>query len=105
MINSKKYTIGIVSKGEIVEVCIRALSKVELRNAIIGFIIKNDKGQTLLGDNTLNAMPEQELRYIQRGVYKGKVYLYDATTDCRRIYNDSVNSRGKQRKSHYLSLD
>jgi lipopolysaccharide transport system ATP-binding protein len=43
--------------GEIVVIRIKAVAHELIEKPVAGFILKNDKGLTLLGDNTLNAMP------------------------------------------------
>lgn len=61
--------------GERVILTIKALAEAQIQSPIVGFLLKNDKGLTLLGDNTLNS----RARLIgMQGVIcltKGDVYL------------------------------
>ena len=51
-----KDKLGYIVGGEIVELEIKAKAQESIRNIICGFLLKNERGQTLLGDNTLNDM-------------------------------------------------
>jgi lipopolysaccharide transport system ATP-binding protein len=53
--------------GEMVSILIRAVAHERIDKPIAGFILKNDKGQTLLGDNSLNALPPIEIGPISPG--------------------------------------
>lgn len=46
--------------GEVTTLRIEVATSKDIDKAIIGFLLKNDKGLVLLGDNTLNAMPFME---------------------------------------------
>jgi lipopolysaccharide transport system ATP-binding protein len=55
--------------GERVTLKIEALALSRMQNPIIGFLLKNDKGLTLLGDNTLNQRTElhQHIKNLEQG--------------------------------------
>lgn len=53
--SSTKRLILVGRGGERVILRVRAVAKATLENPIVGFLLKNDKGLTLLGDNTLNS--------------------------------------------------
>lgn len=53
--------------GEIVRLEIVFKANSAIKEFITGFILKNDKGLALLGDNTLNAMPAAESRTLRDG--------------------------------------
>jgi lipopolysaccharide transport system ATP-binding protein len=59
--------LSVAHGGEIVRLDIDAKIEVDANNIIIGFILKNDRGLSLLGDNTLNGMPEERVIHAQRG--------------------------------------
>ena len=53
--------------GEIVELIIIAEVEERINNFITGFILKNSKGMTLLGDNTLNTLHPGVIRDTEKG--------------------------------------
>ena len=53
--------------GEVVELIIIAEMEEKVNNFIAGFILKNSKGMTLLGDNTLNALHPSVIRNTEKG--------------------------------------
>lgn len=61
--------------GERVILTIKALAEASIQAPIVGFLIKNDKGLTLLGDNTLNS--RASLLGMECGLclMKGDIYL------------------------------
>ena len=60
-------SLGIVHGGEIVRLEIGAEVGIEADNIIIGFILKNDRGLALLGDNSLNGLPEERIINAPKG--------------------------------------
>jgi len=58
--DSTKLPLIVALGGEIITLRIEACAKSYIEKPIAGFILKNDKGLTLLGDNTLNAYPPIE---------------------------------------------
>lgn len=55
--------------GEVVKLEITFRANSTIKEFITGFILKNDKGLALLGDNTLNALPSHENRTLRDGSY------------------------------------
>ncbi len=56
-----------INGGEIVNLRLIAEIKEKTKQPIAGFILKNDKGLTLLGDNALNSMQQNLPRNIDKG--------------------------------------
>ena len=52
----KERNIGAIEGGEIVSLRIEIETNKEIKDAIVGFIIKDDKGQIIIGDNTSNKL-------------------------------------------------
>lgn len=53
--------------GEVLTLRIQVRANGGIEKPIAGFILKNDKGLTLLGDNTLNALPALKVRPLAAG--------------------------------------
>jgi len=53
--------------GELVTLQIKATASSRLRDVMAGFILKNDKGLTLLGDNSFNTAPVQSIPVLEVG--------------------------------------
>ncbi len=53
--------------GEVVVLTIDAEILAPVKGLITGFLLKNSKGLTLLGDNTMNALPAKMVRQANRG--------------------------------------
>jgi lipopolysaccharide transport system ATP-binding protein len=60
-------SIGLAHGGEVVRLDIEARLEVDVENIIIGFILKNDKGLALLGDNSLNRVGVERLVRAEKG--------------------------------------
>ena len=59
--------VGSMLGGEVVLLEIKAKTLETIRQPIVGFILKNDKGLTLLGDNTLNMLPSTGIDVSETG--------------------------------------
>lgn len=57
----------VVMGGEMVNLTIKAIAHREIEKAIVGFILKSDKGLTLLGDNTLSFMQHVRQPRLEAG--------------------------------------
>ena len=55
-----------------------------------------------MGDNTLNAMPEQELRYIQRGEYIRAKFIFTMPLLTAGEYTMTVSIAEGSRESHTI---
>lgn len=64
---SSNIPLNVAVGGEIVTLQIKAKANGEIKNLIAGFILKNDKGLTLLGDNSLNSFPDATINYLTTG--------------------------------------
>ena len=53
--------------GEVVKLEVDVAVVEDIRNVIAGFIVKNDKGLTLFGDNTLNSIPSHRIQFAKAG--------------------------------------
>tara|TARA_B100000674_G_scaffold499469_1_gene546268 strand:- start:18643 stop:20046 length:1404 start_codon:yes stop_codon:yes gene_type:complete len=53
-LNDKNEELRAIDGGELVKLVIRVRAKDQINNIILGFLLKNDKGLILLGDNTGN---------------------------------------------------
>ena len=60
-LDPKKREIEEMDGGEIVKLTIKAEAREELNDILIGFILKNDKGLSLLGDNTCNKFDNKSI--------------------------------------------
>ena len=60
-------TLKTILGGEIVELIITCRVEEEIENLITGFILKNNKGLTLLGDNTLNTISTGIIKKAVKG--------------------------------------
>ena len=77
--NLEEHTLNnMINGGELVRLTIEALAYTELRDPIIGFILKDNKGQTLLGDNTYNGYSENSTRIVKAALCT--VLEFDPTT-------------------------
>ena len=56
-----------ITGGELVKITIETVIKKRCKNLIIGFLIKNDKGIEILGDNTYNKVGFDSREYIEEG--------------------------------------
>ncbi|AHF62527.1 ABC transporter, ATP binding protein [Synechococcus sp. WH 8109] len=65
--HEKNGQIETILGGEIVELVIICRAEEEVENLITGFILKNNKGLTLLGDNTLNAISSGVIKNAAKG--------------------------------------
>ena len=66
MIDPKKRRIESITGGEIIALRINCEEKEDIRNLILGFILKNSSGLTLLGDNTYNAALTRDIE-VKKG--------------------------------------
>ena len=66
-----------IKGGEIVSLTIMSVANQRIESYISGFIIKNDLGQTILGDNTLNAHTAERYNAIEKEKNRGKIYIYN----------------------------
>ena len=66
MIDPEKRRIESITGGEIIALRINCEAKEDIRNLILGFILKNSSGLTLLGDNTYNAALTRDIE-VKKG--------------------------------------
>tara|TARA_B100000674_G_C37972562_1_gene977708 strand:+ start:3035 stop:4489 length:1455 start_codon:yes stop_codon:yes gene_type:complete len=62
--------------GEIVQLTIKSVGKQVIKSYISGFIIKNDMGQTILGDNTLNTNRTEKYTTIEKGEEIEAIFIF-----------------------------
>lgn len=60
-------SLGLAHGGEIVRLEIQAKLDIDAEDIIVGFILKNDKGLALLGDNSLNGIETEKLIHAKKG--------------------------------------
>ena len=53
--------------GELVKLTIELTAKKNIKNLIVGFILKNDRGLVVLGDNTINKIDSEGEESIKIG--------------------------------------
>tara|TARA_B100000674_G_scaffold462329_1_gene442224 strand:+ start:412 stop:1815 length:1404 start_codon:yes stop_codon:yes gene_type:complete len=88
--------------GEVVELKIEARCREDINNIIMGFLIKNDRGQILLGDNTLNSIYGHELVSIKRGDRLYSSFIFTLPLLPKGDYSISVSIASGTQDSHEI---
>jgi len=66
-INQKGEKIETIKGGELVELQIQCKAGENIKSFICGFILKNDRGITILGDNTFNKIEDRRSVKVRKG--------------------------------------
>ena len=59
--------LNVIIGGELVKLTIELTAKKDIKGLIVGFVLKNDKGLVVLGDNTFNKIESKEEESITSG--------------------------------------
>ena len=59
--------LNVIIGGELVKLTIELTAKKDIKGLIVGFVLKNDKGLVVLGDNTFNKIESIEEESITSG--------------------------------------
>ena len=60
--------INVIMGGELVNLEITITTHANIKNPIIGFLLKNDRGVTLLGENSYNALQIDTIKNLNKGM-------------------------------------
>ena len=92
--NLEEHTLdNMINGGELVRLTIEALAYTELRDPIIGFILKDNKGQTLLGDNTYNGYSENSTNIV-KAQQTIKEFIFTIPLTDREVFNNYILQEG-----------
>ncbi len=92
----------IIFGGEIVELVIIAKVEEKINNIITGFILKNSKGLTLLGDNTLNALHPDVIRNTEKGDIIKTKFVFTMPLLSRDDYSITAALASGTQKNHKI---
>ena len=93
--------LNVIIGGELVKLTIELTAKKDIKGLIVGFVLKNDKGLVVLGDNTFNKIESKEEETITSGEILSGFCIYYAVTTCRTIFDYFINSRREYRYTRY----
>ena len=88
--------------GEIVELTIEIDALQELYNVIAGFIVKNDKGLILFGDNTLNGIPGEIIKLAEKGSTMSAQFIFTMPMLPKGEYTISLSVAVGDQKNHKI---
>ena len=89
--------------GEIVELTIEIEAIEEAKDIIAGFIVKNDRGLILFGDNTLNGIPSETIRFAEKGSTASAVFLFTMPMLPKGEYTISLSVAEGDQNNHRIS--
>lgn len=88
--------------GEIVELTIEIDAMEKLNNVIAGFIVKNDKGLILFGDNTLNGIPGEIIKLADKGSTISARFIFTMPMLPKGEYTISLSVAVGDQKNHQI---
>ena len=88
--------------GEIVELVIRIKMNEDTKDVIAGFILKNSKGLTILGDNTLNAIPSKKINFAKEGLMIEASFIYTMPYLAKGDYSLSLSVASGNQDAHRI---
>ena len=74
----------------------------ELYNVIAGFIVKNDKGLILFGDNTLNGIPGEIIKLADKGNIISAQFIFTMPMLPKGEYTISLSVAVGDQKNHKI---
>ena len=101
LIDEKSDTYNLFG-GEIVELTIEIDALQELNNVIAGFIVKNDKGLILFGDNTLNGIPGEIIKLAEKGSTISAQFMFTMPMLPKGEYTISLSVAVGDQKNHKI---
>ena len=88
--------------GEIVELTIEIDALQRMDNVIAGFIVKNDKGLILFGDNTLNGIPGEIIKKADKGSTISAKFIFTMPMLPKGEYTISLSVAEGDQKNHRI---
>ena len=88
--------------GEVVCLEVETTIKEDIKRFICGFIIKNDKGLTLLGDNTLNSMTDTNMTETKVGMVVKTSFIFTIPMLPQGEYSITVAAAEGTQENHII---
>ena len=93
---------NIVKGGEVIKLEIEARARTKIKNVIVGFIIKNEKGLTLLGENTNNKIERVLSHDINEGQIINAQFIFTIPLLPKGQYSVSVSVASGSQEDHEI---
>ena len=93
---------NVIRGGEVVILKVAVRTKAVIVNPIVGFIMKNDKGLTLLGDNTYNQFEANKIENIDENIDIETQFIFTMPMLPKGEYSISVSIADGDQKQHSI---
>jgi len=94
--------INVIMGGELVNLEITVTTNSFIKNPIIGFLLKNDRGVTLLGENSYNTLKTGEIKNLSKGIKIKTTFTFTIPILPSGDYSISASVADGDQKQHRI---